>query len=146
MATYVTSIETPRNQGDAFDYMADLRNFAEWDPGVRSVTQIVGAGGGPDAEFDVVVDAPGGGLTLRYRTTAWDPPRSFTVKATSRMFTSLDRVDVEPAGSGSVVTYDATLDLNGPLKVFDIALKPFFQRIGGRANRGLLRVLDGVQR
>ena len=68
--------------------MADLRNFANWDPGVQSAIQVVGDGGGPDAEFDVTVDAPGGGLELRYRTTAWHPPRSLTVEATSRTFTS----------------------------------------------------------
>jgi carbon monoxide dehydrogenase subunit G len=146
MATYVTTIATPRTSADAFDYMSDLRNFEAWDPGVRSVTQISGTGGGPDAEFDVVVDAPGGGLTLRYRTIEWDRPRSVTVKASSRMFTSLDRIVVEPNGDGSLVTYDATLTLNGPLKLLDPLLKPFFGRIGGRANRGLLRVLDGVQR
>ena len=30
---------------EVFAYMADLRNFAEWDPGVKKVVQIVGDGG-----------------------------------------------------------------------------------------------------
>ena len=36
MARYVTKVRTPRSVEDAFAYMADLRNFAEWDPGVTA--------------------------------------------------------------------------------------------------------------
>ena len=75
MARYITSIRTPRSNVDAFEYMADLKNFEQWDPGVRRVTQVAGDGAGSSASFDVVVDAPGRGLTLRYHTTHFDPPR-----------------------------------------------------------------------
>ena len=146
MAKYVTTIETPMPADEAFAYMADLRNFEEWDPGVQTSKQVEGAGPGPDAEYDVTVDAPGKGLTLRYRTTEYDAPNACTVKASSTMFTSLDRITVEPTGSGSLVTYDAELTLNGPLGLFDFALKPQFRKIGKRANDGLLAALDGIQR
>jgi len=145
MAKYVTTVRTPRSPTEAFAYMADLCNFAEWDPGVRDAVQAVGEGPGPDAEYDVTVDAPGGGLTLRYRARAYDPPRSITVEAKSRMFTSLDRIDVTPDGDGSLVRYDAELLFNGPLRVFDLFLKPAFGKIGDRANQGLIRALDGEQ-
>lgn len=145
MATYVTTIRTPRSPVEAFTYMADLRNFAEWDPGVRSAEQVVGDGGGPGTEFDVAVDAPGGALELRYVTTDYVEPSTVTVRASSRMFTSLDRIDVLPDGDGSIVTYDAELTLNGPLRFLDLLLRPVFDRIGGRANEGLLRALDGEQ-
>jgi carbon monoxide dehydrogenase subunit G len=143
MARYRTTIRTDRTPEDAFAFMADLRNFEAWDPGVQEATQVDGEGGGPDATFDVVVDAPGKGLTLRYVTTEYDAPRHVTVRAESKMFTSLDRIDVEPDGSGSLVTYDAELSLNGPLSAFDLALRPIFGRIGGRADRGLQQALDG---
>lgn len=146
MAQYTTTVSTPRSPEDAFAYMADLRNFAEWDPGVQSVVQIAGDGGGADAVFDVTVDAPGKGLTLRYETIEYSAPSTVTVKATSKMFTSLDRIDVTPDGDGSIVRYDAQLLLNGPLRVLDLALRPIFGRIGGRANSGLLKALDGDQR
>jgi carbon monoxide dehydrogenase subunit G len=146
MAQYVTTIETPRSPAEAFAYMADLRNFAEWDPGVESARQVEGDGPGADTAYDVTVHAPGKGLTLRYRTTDYDEPRSIVVRATSRTFTSEDAVTVEPAEAGSLVTYRAQLDLNGPLRVFDLVLRPIFARIAGRANDGLLRALDGIQR
>lgn len=145
MATYITTVRTPRTPDETFRYLADLRNFAEWDPGVRAAEQVRGDGPGPDAEYDVTVDAPGRGLTLRYRTVALDPPRSITVKATSRLFTSLDRITVVADGEGALATYDAELTLNGPLGIFDRLLAGSFRKIGDRANRGLIRALDGEQ-
>ena len=145
MAKYTTTISTPRSPADAFAFMADLRNFEDWDPGVREAVQVSGNGGGPDAVFDVTVDAPGKGLTLRYETIEFDAPNTVTVKATSKLFTSLDKIDVTPNGEGSTVRYEAELLLNGPLRFFDLALRPVFNRIGGKANGGLVRVLDGQQ-
>ena len=143
MARFSTTVRTDMAPAEAFAFMADLRNFEDWDPGVQRATQVDGTGGGPDASFDVVVDAPGKGLTLRYVSTEYDEPRRVVVKAESKMFTSLDRIDVEPDGTGSFVTYDAELTLNGPLGVFDLLLRPVFNRIGGRADDGLQRALDG---
>ena len=143
MARYATTVRTDRTPTEAFAFMADLRNFENWDPGVQQATQVVGDGGGPDAEFDVVVDAPGKGLTLRYVTTEYDEPNRVVVRATSKMLTSLDRIDVVADGDGSRVTYDAELTLNGPLGLLDVVLKPVFDRIGGRADRGLQEALAG---
>ena len=42
MARYITKVRTSRSSADAFGYMADLRNFAEWDPGVSKVVQVEG--------------------------------------------------------------------------------------------------------
>lgn len=47
MARYITTVRTRRSVADAFAYMADLRNFAEWDPGVRKVVQVDGDGADP---------------------------------------------------------------------------------------------------
>ena len=144
MARYTTTVRTDMPPAEAFAFMADLRNFENWDPGVERATQVEGSGGGPDAIFDVQIDAPGPGLTLRYVTEEYDAPRRVVVKATSKMFTSFDRIDVESAADGgSLVTYDAELRLNGPLSIFDIVLRPIFDRIGGRADRGLQDALDG---
>lgn len=47
MARYTVQVSTPKPADEAFAYMADLRNFAQWDPGVKEVEQIHGAGAGP---------------------------------------------------------------------------------------------------
>ena len=126
---------------EAFAYMADLGNFVEWDPGVKAVRQVEGSGGGLDAVFDVTVVAPGPDLTLRYVTEVHDAPHNLLVVARSIVFTSIDRITVEPDGTGSIVTYDADLRLNGVLRVGDLGLRLVFGQIGDRAAAGLRRVL-----
>ena len=141
MARYVTTVRTAKTPQEAFDYMADLRNFAEWDPGVKAVRQVQGAGGGPDSVFDVTVAGIGRDLTLRYLTEEYDAPRNLLVVARSSVFTSIDRITVEPDGTGSIITYDADLRLNGVLRLGDLGLRLVFGQIGDRAAAGLRRVL-----
>ncbi len=141
MARYVTKVRTQRPADEVFTYMADLRNFAEWDPGVKKVVQAVGDGGGPGTEFDVTVS----GTTLRYVTREHVAPGHLLVVAESSTLVSTDRVTVEAGDEGTVVTYDADLQLKGVFKVLGPALSLAFGRIGGRAAAGLRRVLDGVE-
>lgn len=142
MARYVTTVRTARTPQEVFAYLADLRNFAEWDPGVKAVSQVQGSGGGPDSVFDVTVAGLVGDLTLRYVTEDYNAPRNLLLVARSAVFTSIDRITVEPDGTGSVVTYDADLRLNGVLRVGDLGLRLVFGYIGDRAAAGLRRVLD----
>ena len=141
MARYVTTVRSAKTPQEAFAYMADLGNFVEWDPGVKAVRQVEGSGGGPDAVFDVTVVAPGPDLTLRYVTEEHDAPHNLLVVARSIVFTSIDRITVEPDGTGSLVTYDADLRLNGVLRVGDLGLRLVFGQIGNRAAAGLRRAL-----
>ncbi|MBK9178283.1 MAG: SRPBCC family protein [Acidimicrobiales bacterium] len=143
MARYITKVRTGRPADDVFAYLADLRNFAEWDPGIRRVAQVEGDGAGPGAVFDVTVAGVGRDLTLRYRTVEYAPPGNLLVLAASTLFTSEDRITVETDGAGTVVTYDADLRLNGVLRLADPGLRLVFGRIGDRAAAGLREALDG---
>ena len=141
MARYITTVRTQLTPEEAFEYMADLRNFAEWDPGVKKVEQVVGNGGGADTEFDVTV------TTMRYRTTVFNPTTELVAVAKTRMLKSTDRITItrEAVGGnhGTLVTYDADLQLNGVLRLADPLLRLAFGRIGDRAAAGLRRVLKG---
>jgi len=141
MARYLVRIRSPKSPAEAFAYMANLTNFAEWDPGVTRVEQVEGEGPGPDAAYDVTVK--GMRTPLRYRTTLFEPPRSIVALAESRLLTSIDTITVEDDLEGSIVTYDAKLTLNGLAGLADPILGLSFGRIGDRATVGLIRVLDG---
>jgi len=125
--------------------MADLRNFERWDPGVKRAVQILGDGAGADAIFDVTVGGVGRDIVLRYRTIEFQSPQRIVVEARNSILTSLDRILVEADGERSVVAYDATLSLNGPLSFLDPLLSPVFRRIAGRAADGLRRYFAGAQ-
>ena len=141
MAKYKVSVESSKSVEEAFAYMADLRNFANWDPGVLTVTQVAGDGAGPESSFDVAVKSVGGGTVLRYETVEYDEPGNLLVEARNSKFTSIDRITVVAKGEGSIVTYSAELLLNGCLSPLNPLLGLVFNRIGDRAAAGLRRVL-----
>lgn len=149
MARYLMHVRTPMPPAEAFAYMADLTNFAEWDPGVDRSEQVQGDGPGPDAAFEVAVKAVGRSITLRYDIVSYDAPTTVVAFAESSLLTSRDTITVEPdgsgsgSGSGSVVTYDAVLKLKGLLGLADPLLGLSFQRIGDRAGAGLVAALEG---
>ena len=145
MARYVVHVLSPRSPAEAFEYMADLSNFAEWDPGVERAEQVEGDRPELDAAFDVRVKAGAGSITLRYRITEYDAPSTFVARAQNLWLTSLDTITVVPSESGSLVTYDADLTLNGLLGLLDPVLGLGFNPIGDRAAAGLIRALDGVR-
>lgn len=143
MARYVVNVQTPLPPDQAFDYMADLTNFAEWDPGVERAKQVEGDEPAAGAAFDVTVQAVPQPLVLRYRLGPYDRPDRFVAKAESTLLTSLDTISVRPDGDGSIVTYDAELTLKGLFGLADPFLSVIFGRIGDRAATGLLSALNG---
>ncbi len=144
MARYIVQVRTPMPPSEAFAYMADLTNFAEWDPGVDRVEQVEGDGAGLGAAFDVAVKVPGRTMTLRYETTAFDTEATtMTAVAQNAFMTSEDTVTVEADGKGSIVTYDAELNLRGLLGLSDPLLALTFKQIGDRAAAGLVETLAG---
>lgn len=141
MARYLVRLRSSKSPAEVFSYMANLSNFAEWDPGVIRVKQSEGEGPGLNAVYDVTIK--GLPTPLRYRTTQFEPSNTIVARAETLLLTSLDTITVEADGTGSIVTYDAELTLNGPLGLADPILRLTFGRIGDRAAAGLIRVLDG---
>jgi carbon monoxide dehydrogenase subunit G len=143
MARYVVHVQTPLPPDEAFAYMADLRNFAEWDPGVERVTQVKGEGHGPDTSFDFVVKSVGRSITLRYNTVEYNEPAHVVAFAESNVLSSRDTITVRADGTGSVVSYDAVLKLKGVFGLADPLLGLAFKRIGDRAAAGMIKALKG---
>jgi AcrR family transcriptional regulator len=141
VAHYRTSVHTGWQPETAFAFMADLRNFALWDPGVRDVRMDAGEAPGPGAAFDVAVRVPLGTMTLRYEVITWEPPGRLVVRAETSSLTSLDEILVEPTPDGAMVTYDAVLRSRGVLRFANPVLGVVLGRIGDRAAAGLRRVL-----
>ena len=139
MARYITTIRSPWTAEDAFAFMADARNFAEWDPGVKSSRLVDGDEPGEGAAYDVTVT----GTALRYVTREFDAPRRVVLEAKSFFLRSYDIIEVVEADGGCEVTYDATLDLNGLLGLADPLLGLVFGRIGDKAAAGMAEALEG---
>ena len=144
MPRYIVRVRNSMPPSEAFAFTANLTNLTEWDPGVDRAEQVVGDGVGPTAVYDVAVKLPLGAMTLRYETVAFDgPAHSMTVIAKHALMTSKDTISAEADGTGSIVTYDAELKLNGVLGLGNPLLGLAFNRIGDRAAAGLIKALSG---
>ena len=142
MARYVTTIPSSKTPAEAFAYMADLRNFAEWDKGVVKVVQVEGNGAGLGTIFDVTVKGFGKSTsTLRYTTTEYDEYSNILVRGVNTLFTSIDRITVNKTDTGCEVIYDAMLTANWIIAPMNLLLGKVFNKIGDTATRGLRKVL-----
>lgn len=135
MAHFVTTIKTSFSPEEAFDYMADLRNYPDWDPGVSSA-EMVGAG---DVEKGSTFDLVASGTKLRYVLVEFDRPNRVVAEANSSRLRSYDVIDIRPVEGGCTITYDATVEFKGVFKVFNPVLALMFRRIVSKADEGMQR-------
>jgi hypothetical protein len=148
MARFVVSLMSSFTPQKAFAYMADARNFAAWDPSV--VRAVVAPGHAwPDSElprigtcFDIAVKTLTT-TTLRYTITELEPLRRIVFEARTPFLRSFDEVGVlASANGGCLVTYDARLELRGPLRLGNALLARAFRTLGEAGAAGLKRALQ----
>ncbi len=141
MANFTATVRTEQPAEDVFAFISDLENFVEWDPGVESSTQIEGDGPGLGARYNVVAS----GAELAYTVVEFEPPNRMVAEADTRLLHSYDVITVEVRQGSTYVAYDATLELNGPLAMGDVALQVLFNTIGEKAIAGLVEAVDGIR-
>ena len=144
MARYHATLETSRSVGALFDYMSHFENTREWDPGVVAASREDSGEVRVGSRFKLLYKMAGVKTTFIYEVTSLDLERhSVTLRGTSSTVAAIDVLAVEPAGTGSILTYDATVTLKGPLKIFNGLLDRGFKATGDKALAGLSAVLNG---
>ncbi len=141
MANFTATVRTERPADEVFSFVSDLENFVEWDPGVESSTQISGDGPGLGAAYDVSAS----GAELTYHVVEFDAPNCLVAEAQTKLLSSHDVITVEVRQGSTYITYDATLDLRGPLAMGDAAFALMFKKIGESAIGGLVKAVDGTR-
>lgn len=142
MPRYTVTVPSSRSAEDAFAYMSDMRLYPEWDRGIKKVELVVGDAPGRGATYDVTIPGlMGRDSVLRYETTEFDPATNVLLVGRNTVFTSVDRITVEPTPTGCNVTYDARLTFNGILAPGNLLLAAVFNKVGDRAAKGLRKRL-----
>jgi hypothetical protein len=141
MPRYRVSIDSTRSAADAFAYLAAFDNIRDWDPSVATARRLDEGDLRLGSAFEVVVRMKKRELPLRYEVVRLEPGRVVAVEAPSRWFRSYDVITVEPKGDGSVVSYDALLELKGLARLAGPFMGSAFRKIGDAAADGLRRVL-----
>lgn len=143
MAHYEVTIPTSLSPQEAFDRLAAVERFVEWDPGVTSGEQVEGVAPGVGSAYILKVKSfVGSDLALRYETTSFDSPNRFVIVADAKSLRSDDVITVVPDGDGCRVTYAADLEMKGVFAVVNPLLGLVFKRIGDKAAAGLRTFLD----
>jgi len=137
----VTTDWTPEQ---AFAYLADARNFAEWDPGTEessletgSPTSPGGDGPGPGAIFAVRVHVGPPTVTLHYETVTYDVPTRVTLRAVHPLMELVDDITVAVVDGVTTVTYDATVTMRGVARVLGPLVDRGFAKTAANGAEGL---------
>ncbi|HUK68510.1 MAG TPA: SRPBCC family protein [Streptosporangiaceae bacterium] len=144
MAHYHATVGSRRSADETFGYMAAFSNAAEWDPGVLAGDQLDPGPLRVGSRFRLVVSFLGRHLPLTYSITDYAPHHEVVLVATSRLLRSTDRIVVTPADAGASVSYDANIQLRGPLRLLDPLMSRGFRSVADRATAGLARTLSAA--
>jgi len=137
MARYVDAIDLPVPIEQAFDYLADLSQTDEWDPGVDEAWRLTSGEIQLGSRFQVIVSFLGRRIPLEYEITEFERPTRLVLNGSDASLRSVDEITFVPRPGGTRVTYEARLELLGIRRLADPLLDLLFQRIGRRAVRGL---------
>jgi polyketide cyclase/dehydrase/lipid transport protein len=142
MASYRARVTSLRPPAEVFDYMARFSNAAEWDPGVAGATEVNPGAPALGSTYRLMVRSFGRTTPLEYRIVELDRPQRVVLSAENMAVRSTDVIEVSSGpGSGSTLTYDATLEFKGVAALLTPLLGLSFRRIGDRAIVGLRATL-----
>lgn len=134
------TVESPAAPAATFAYLSDFENTNEWDPGTVRTTRRSGDGG-PGTIYHNVSKFAGRESELTYEVLERTPDRTFRLRGTNKTVTATDTMEVEPHGTGSMVTYTADFAFNGFVKYLAPLLAPALKRLGDEAEKGLREAL-----
>ena len=143
MARYSATIPSQWSIDQAFSYMSDFANARSWDPSVVAARRVDDDPLAVGSHFDLTVRFAGRNTSLRYRITAFDPPRSVTFTSNTDALLSMDTLTFEPRSEGCVMHYSAELRFRGIAAVANPILALLFRRLGDRARDSLREILGG---
>ena len=135
-------IEVRRPIGEAFDYVAEFSNAAEWDPGIAEARKLTDGSAQKGSEFEVVALFRGKRQNFHYVVTDFERDRRVVLSGDGARARSVDEITFEPAGSGTRITYIADFHLKGIFRPAGPLLVPVMSRLGDDALEGLKIVLD----
>lgn len=142
MTTLHERIETSLPLQDAFDFIADFSNAAQWDPGVATAVRL---DSGPIREGTRVrlgVRIAGRVAPMEYVVTTWQPPHRVVLRGEGSGVAAVDDIRFETTPTGTRIDYTADIRLRGLLRLAAPFTGGTFERIARNARDGMQRALD----
>lgn len=142
MAILRERIETPLPLDEAFAFVADFANAADWDPGVATSERTDPGPVGVGARYRLGVRMRGRVAPMDYEITEYEPGRRVVLTGTGSGVAAVDDIRFAATPAGTRIDYIADIRLQGLMRL----LAPFaggaFARIARDARDGMQRALD----
>ena len=90
---------------DAFKYIAEFENTAEWDPGIAESRKLTDGPVRVGSQFDVVALFRRKRQRFRYTVTELDDGRRIVLEGVGAKATSVDAITVDTTDSGSRISF-----------------------------------------
>jgi Polyketide cyclase / dehydrase and lipid transport len=142
VARYQATVQSHRPAAETFTYLATFSNAMDWDPGVLAGEQLDPGPVRSGTRFRLVVPFLGLRMPLTYLVTSYQPDHEVILSATNGLLHATDKIVVTGGTSGSAVSYEAEVQLRGPLHLLDPLLRPGFRAVANRAATGLAQALS----
>jgi carbon monoxide dehydrogenase subunit G len=135
-------IEVARPLAEAFAYVADFSNAAEWDPGITKASKLTPGPVQEGSEFDIVAIFRGKEQRFLYVVSALDDNRRVLLTGDGERAQSVDEITFSEAGAGTSIVYVADIRLKGIFRLGEPLVRPTMHKMGDAALAGLKSVLD----
>jgi carbon monoxide dehydrogenase subunit G len=135
------SVESPPNQ--VIEYLKDFENAVEWDPGTQTCTRTDTGQVAEGATWHNMSKIFGVTAKLTY-TLEKLTESTLVFVGDNKSSKSTDTITVDTAGTGSLLTYRADLEMKGAAKVLNPVMKIVFEKLANDTEKQLTTVLNGL--
>ena len=142
MTTLQERIETPLSIEEAFAYVADFTNAAEWDPGVADAERLDEGPIGRGSRFSLGVRLGPRVVPMEYSISDFDLPNRVVLVGSGSGISAVDEIRFDRLTSGTRIDYTADIRLGGLLRIVEPFLGRAFAKVGRNAADGMQRTLD----
>ena len=123
------------------EYLKDFSNAVEWDPGTQQCTRIDDGAIGEGASWHNVSKIYGFTAELTYTLEALSDSNVVFV-GKNKGSTSVEKIYIDAANTGSVITYRNELEMHGALSLLNPVLKLAFEKLANETEKQLTSVLN----
>jgi NAD(P)-dependent dehydrogenase (short-subunit alcohol dehydrogenase family) len=96
----------------AFEYLAEFANIQAWDPTVLAARRLTAGPAREGARFALLMQFGVRPVSMRYTLTEMQPPHRLVLQGRGASFRAIDRLAIEPAGSGVRLRYKVRIDFD----------------------------------
>ncbi len=135
------TIDVPRPVDEAFAYVSQFGNAAQWDPGVAESRKTSAGPVGVGTEFALLVRFGPRRIPMAYVVREHAPPHRIVLEGHGDAVHAVDTIELASIPGGTRITYTAEISLKGAFSAAERWLGGVFDRVGKTAVRGLAAAL-----